>query len=120
IAGGASLQKDIAEFFWAVGLPIYEGYGLSETSPVITLNGPGSARLGSVGRTVGDQEIRIAGDGEILVRGSNIMQGYYGMDEETAATLAGGWFHTGDIGELDDEGFLRITDRKKDLLVLSN
>ncbi len=120
ISGGAALQQEIAEFFWAIGLPIYEGYGLSETSPVITLNGPGAVRLGSVGRTVGDQEIRIAEDGEILVRGSNVMQGYYRSEHETAEALAGGWFHTGDIGEIDADGFLKITDRKKDLLVTSN
>ena len=120
ISGGAALEHDIAEFFWAIGLPIYEGYGLSETSPVITLNGPGMTRLGTVGRVVGDQEIRIAEDGEILVRGSNIMKGYYRMEQETAEALAGGWFHTGDIGELDPDGFLKITGRKKDLIVMSS
>jgi long-chain acyl-CoA synthetase len=119
ISGGAALNKDVAEFFWSVGLPIYEGYGLSETSPVIALNGPGSTRLGTVGRIVGGQEVHIAGDGEILVRGSNVMQGYYHRDAETAQALEGGWFHTGDIGELDADGFLTITDRKKDILVTS-
>jgi long-chain acyl-CoA synthetase len=120
ISGGAALDKNIAEFFWAIGLPIYEGYGLSETSPVISLNGPGCARIGSVGRLVGDQELRISDDGEILVRGSNVMLGYYHLEQETAEALAGGWFHTGDIGELDPDGFLKITDRKKDLLVMSS
>jgi long-chain acyl-CoA synthetase len=120
ISGGAALQSEIAEFFWSVGLPIYEGYGLSETSPVITLNSPGAVRLGSVGRVVGDQEVRIAEDGEILVRGSNVMKGYYAMKRETDEALATGWFHTGDIGQIDADGFLKITDRKKDLIITSS
>jgi long-chain acyl-CoA synthetase len=120
VAGGAALDRDIAEFFWSVGLPVYEGYGLSETSPVIALNGPGCMRLGTVGRILGDQEVLIAEDGEILVRGPNVMQGYFHRDRETAEALAGGWFHTGDVGELDAEGFLKITDRKKDILVTSS
>jgi long-subunit acyl-CoA synthetase (AMP-forming) len=87
ISGGAALEKEIAKFFWAAGLPVYEGYGLTETSPVISLNGPGVARFGSVGRVLGGQELRIAEDGEILVRGPNVMTGYYKMESETAQAL---------------------------------
>jgi long-chain acyl-CoA synthetase len=118
ISGGAALPQEIAEFLWAVGLPVYEGYGLSETSPVITLNGPGNLRLGYVGRVIGDQKLKLAEDGEVLVRGSNVMKGYYRLPQETAQALAGGWFHTGDVGEIED-GFLKITDRKKDLIITS-
>jgi long-chain acyl-CoA synthetase len=119
ISGGAAWDKDVGEFFWAIGLPIYEGYGLSETSPVVTLNGPGASRVGTVGQVVGDQEIRIAEDGEILVRGSNVMHGYHRPQDDTEKVFADGWFHTGDIGRIDSDGFLTITDRKKDLLVTS-
>jgi len=113
------LGKPAAEFFQAVGLPIYEGYGLSETSPVITLNGPGASCIGSVGRVVGDQELRIAEDGEILVRGSNVMKGYYNNPEATANVLSpDGWLRTGDLGLLDAEGYLFITGRLKDVIIL--
>lgn len=119
ISGGAALQKEIGEFFAAVGMPIHEGYGLTETSPVVTLNGPGANRIGTVGRPVGSVEMKIAEDGEILVRGSSVMKGYFGMKQETDRAFQGGWFHTGDIGEIDADGYLRITDRKKDLIVTS-
>jgi len=119
ISGGAALQKEIAEFYTAIGIPVFEGYGLTETSPVIALNGPGATRMGTVGKAVRGVEMRIAADGEILVRGDSVMKGYFGMEKETAEALQGGWFHTGDIGEIDADGFLKITDRKKDLIVTS-
>ncbi len=119
ISGAAPLARHLAEFFHALGLPIYEGYGLTETSPLISINTEECCKFGTVGKVIPNVEVRIAEDGEILVRGPNIMQGYFKMDEQTAEVMDGEWLHTGDIGNLDEEGYLSITDRKKDLFKTS-
>ena len=120
VSGAAPLAKEIAEFFFAAGLPIYEGYGLTEPSAGAFLNRLGGARIGTVGQAFGDLEYKLDSDGEILLRGRPVMRGYHNLPEETAAAFTEDrWFRTGDIGELDADGYLKITDRKKDLIKTS-
>ncbi len=128
ISGAAPLSRELTEFFYAAGLPVYEGYGLTETSPVIAVNYPGAVKLGTVGRTIRGVEVRLDPDSvdpeggtgrEILVRGPNVTPGYYHADAENGHAFADGWFHTGDLGALDADGFLTITGRKKNLLKTS-
>jgi long-chain acyl-CoA synthetase len=120
IAGGAALGDQVAEFFDSVGIALYQGYGLTESAPVLAVNCPSANRRGSVGRPIPGVEIRLAGDGEILARGPGVMLGYWGNEASTREAIdPDGWLHTGDIGRFDEDGFLYITDRKKDLLITS-
>lgn len=121
VSGGAPISRATAEFFCSMGFSILEGYGLTETSPLVAVNRPGSVRFGTVGFPVKGVEVKIAPDGEILVRGPNVMLGYHNRPGETGDVIGpDGWFRTGDIGAFDEEGYLRIIDRKKSLIVLAN
>ena len=120
ISGSAALDRDVAQWFDAVGVVVLEGYGLTETSAASSLNRPHAYRFGTVGWTFPNTEVKIADDGEVLLKGPGVMSGYHDLPDATAEAIdADGWFHTGDIGELDAEGFLRITDRKKDMFKTS-
>lgn len=115
VSGGGALNRNIGEFFDGIGIVTIEGYGLTETSPVVSANRPWNNKYGTIGQPVRGVEVKIADDGEILVKGDIVMKGYYNSPEDTAEAIKDGWFHTGDIGEFDSEGFLKITDRKKSL-----
>ncbi|MBI2793370.1 MAG: long-chain fatty acid--CoA ligase [Ignavibacteria bacterium] len=120
ISGGAALNFEVAKFLGVIGLKVLEGYGLTETSPVLSINRDGDEELGTVGKPLSNVEIKIASDGEILARGPNVMKGYWNMPEETANTIdRDGWMHTGDVGEFNERGNLKITDRKKNILITS-
>jgi long-chain acyl-CoA synthetase len=119
VSGGAPLGYELAEWFAAMGMRIHEGYGLTETSPVIALNSPAAHKIGTVGRPLANVEVRIAADSEILVRGPSVFREYWNKAKETREAFEGDWFKTGDIGNLDEDGFLVVTDRKKDLIKTS-
>jgi long-chain acyl-CoA synthetase len=119
ISGGAPLGRELAEWYAAIGIRIYEGYGLTETSPVIAVNTPQAHKIGTVGKPLPNLEVRIAEDGEVLVRGPSVFKQYWNKVKETQGAFVDGWFKTGDIGNLDADGFLSITDRKKDLIKTS-
>jgi long-chain acyl-CoA synthetase len=119
ISGGAPLGRELAEWYADIGIRIHEGYGLTETSPVIAVNTPRDHKIGTVGKPLPNLEVRIADDGEVLVRGPSVFKQYWNKPKETQEAFVDGWFKTGDIGNLDADGFLSITDRKKDLIKTS-
>jgi long-chain acyl-CoA synthetase len=117
ISGAAPLAKELLEFFWSVDIRVYQGYGLTETSPIVSSSNPQANRIGATGRPIPNVDVRIAEDGEILIKGPCVMKGYYNKPAETSEVLSSdGWLRTGDIGYLDADGFLYVTDRKKDLI----
>jgi long-chain acyl-CoA synthetase len=117
VTGAAPIAKEILEFFYACGVPVMEGYGMTETSTVATANTPEDFRFGSVGKALPSVEAKVAEDGELLLKGPNIFQGYYKNEEATDETLVEGWLHTGDLGSIDDDGYVFITGRKKDIII---
>jgi len=117
VSGGGALDQNIGEFLNAIGLPTLQGYGLTETSPVVSCNLPDLVKVETVGPPFRTNKVRIAEDGEILIKGENVMLGYWNLKEETERVIKDGWLHTGDIGELDQNNYLKITDRKKDIIV---
>lgn len=117
LCGGAPLDKTVCEFMWILGMPVYNGYGLTETSPAVTISGVGKMRFDSVGKALQETELKLAEDGELLVKGPQVMLGYYKNDEATLDTIQDGWFRTGDIARIDEQGFVYIVDRKKELIV---
>ena len=117
LCGGAPLDKTVCEFMWILGMPVYNGYGLTETSPAVTISGVGKMRFDSVGKALQETELKLAEDGELLVKGPQVMLGYYKNDEATLDTIQDGWFKTGDIAKIDEQGFVYIVDRKKELIV---
>jgi long-chain acyl-CoA synthetase len=119
ISGGAPLDKVVNEFMWVIGIPTFEGYGLTETSPAVTLNSPWKVRYGSVGTPLPGTEVKLAEDNELLVRGPQVMRGYYNAPEETAQVIQDGWLHTGDIARIDEDGYVYIVDRKKEIIITS-
>jgi len=117
VTGAAPIAREILEFFYACGVPVMEGYGMTETSTVATANTPESFRFGSVGKPLPHVEAKVAADGELVLKGPNIFQGYYKDEEATGETLVEGWLHTGDLGSIDDDGYVFITGRKKDIII---
>jgi long-chain acyl-CoA synthetase len=117
VTGAAPIAKEILEFFWACGVPVMEGFGMTETATAATVSTPENHKFGTVGRALPGVEIRIADDGEILIKGQNVFQGYWRNDDASFGAVVDGWLHTGDLGSLDEDGYLSITGRKKDIII---
>ena len=119
ISGAAPINPDILSLFQDLGIPLYEGYGMTENTAGATLNYMGNNKIGSVGKAIPDTRVELAGDGEVLLKGDHVMKGYYRNDQATAETIIDGWLHTGDVGKIDSDGYLSITGRKKEIYVSS-